>query len=378
MNKPKIGDGVGTRSPELRLGDLSLATTSSDGVPQQITELERATHAGGEVTETSLAVPVEVALSHQNPGLSSECEGQNQRRELAVPSGGEAFDSVASSHSGDQGLDSGVKKQKNKKQRRKGHGVSGSFARRASQVEGPPQVGLQGDNPPGDPSRKRSRPLPETPDSLNRQKTKAPRQEEGGAPPLYSATVSRSLQMAIIFDGQPTRALTSEEVEAVQSGVMEKILDAPDPIQFESSGLTQKGVFRVTCHDDVTKKWLVETIPAVHALEGLSLRALPFDELQRMYRVAVRVPKMSVDTERLKVYLAKQNPGLDTSSWVPLHRVAVDPNTPNKGEIHFYTADAPSLEVLETRYQFRPFFQMCRIATWSLSRTSQGGAESSA
>ncbi len=356
------GKGLSTSLDALHLSVASSDVSTSD---------KRISPDGGGLPEKAAAVP-EGGIQFQQLLISDRDVIPSSHQKPAVPSGGGVSDEAGTDTSrGESSAVAGTHKKKKRKTRKskqqKGHGPSG-HARRDSlsqdhSVEQFPPLGEET-------SRKRGLAIGETPDSVTTQQRKAPRLAGPSIP--YASAASKSLQMAIVIDGQLDQPLTSDLVDQIQADMLEKLLESANPVQFESSGLTQKGVFRVTCSDESSKKWLQEIVPSVRVLEGLSLVALGFEELQRMNRVAIKVPKITLEPEKLKQLLAKQNPGLDTAGWVFLNRVVVRP--PEKGEIHYFTADGPSLQVLETRFKFRPHFGMTRIAAWPLSRSSQGEA----
>ena len=142
--------------------------------------------------------------------------------------------------------------------------------------------------------------------------------------PGYAQIVAKSLQVAVVFEDEPTKTLSEEEGRYVRRQIIRQIDQAPLTSQggFKAynSGLSQ-GIYRVTCADLASLGWLRDAASRIEPLEGRRFQVMELAQLHRANRVKVWIPGEKSSPTTLFSRMEKQNVGLRTAEWRILHRV---------------------------------------------------------
>jgi len=129
----------------------------------------------------------------------------------------------------------------------------------------------------------------------------------------YSQVAAKSLQVAVIFRGDPTRKITETERQHIWRQLVQLIdmlpqnSQAPGP-RFDKSGLSQ-GVYRITCADQSSLTWLRDAVPRIEAIEGHSFEVMELSQLNRLKSVRVWIPGEKSNPKLILSSLSKQNQG---------------------------------------------------------------------
>jgi hypothetical protein len=191
--------------------------------------------------------------------------------------------------------------------------------------------------------------------SQEKQQPKKPRstQVQTGT---YEEAVT-GIEMAIIQRRHPEVILDQTQTDIIQ----EKLLTAVDanpagetPPQFLHSIFAQ-GVLWITCANESTKDWLMQTISGLGELwEGAELTVVDSKEIPKRLMMFVRIPDTS-EVNTVITRLRKQNPELNTSDWLVMSRKV----TENEQMLAF-SVDPDSYKAL-AKSDFKAFWGLGRI-----------------
>jgi hypothetical protein len=168
------------------------------------------------------------------------------------------------------------------------------------------------------------------------------------------------------------RRLPDVKLDQTQAGLIQaKLLSVVDvkllgeaPPQFLYSKFAQ-GVFRITCANEPSKVWLMQTISGLGELwEGAEVTVVESKDLLKRPRVLVHIPDTSEVTTVIKC-LGIQNPELKMRDWsVMSHKVT------EKEQTLAFSIDPDSFKDL-THSNFKAFWGMGRVIFWSLKDEQQ-------
>lgn len=192
-----------------------------------------------------------------------------------------------------------------------------------------------------------------TPESL--QQTK--RQKIEGS---SSKDAVEAVNIAVVCADYPASQMKPDELTAVQDSIMEaydNITQQGPQVRFIKS--THKvGYLVVTCADEISAKWLRDTIPTLNPWQGASLATLDGDNIPRPSTCTVYVPDekgQKLQPERIFNRLQVSNRSLKTSLWRVL-----DSSPAEKGTHWTLSINKESLEELR-KLNMCPFFGMGKL-----------------
>ena len=136
--------------------------------------------------------------------------------------------------------------------------------------------------------------------------------------------------------------------------------------QFNRSGLDQ-GVFEITCVDQNSLNWLMESALRIAPVEGHGFQAIEHAKLNKLNKVRVWIPGERSEPLSVLTRLAKQNQGLDTSGWRLLHR-----QEKPEGQLLVFAVCDASLKVLRS-LGGRAHLELSRV-TFELPSQGQDGS----
>ena len=131
------------------------------------------------------------------------------------------------------------------------------------------------------------------------------------ANPLRMAVVPRDYPKSHFTDEESNRVIASLSVEAMKASVtMDK------PLAFQNA-YGRKGVVYVTCVDEWSRNWLLQTVPGTKPWEGAWLKVGSAREIVKTTKVMLWTPQpfLMVEPETIVLMLKTQNPGLRTDEW---------------------------------------------------------------
>jgi len=189
--------------------------------------------------------------------------------------------------------------------------------------------------------------------------------------PDYREAVEKSLLVAIVYQDCHTKKLTEEEGKHIRRELIQLIDMFPSHSeshgpQFNRSGLDQ-GVFKVTCADQTSLNWLMESALRIAPVEGHGFQAIELAKLNRLNKVRVWIPGEHSEPLSVLTRLAKQNQGLDTSGWRLLHR-----QEKPEGQLLVFAVCDASLRVLRS-LGGRAHLELSRV-TFELPSQGQDGS----
>ena len=138
---------------------------------------------------------------------------------------------------------------------------------------------------------------------------------------IYKEAVT-GIKMVIIHRHHPDIKLDQTQTDIIQTKLLTAVeVNHSDeiPPQFLYSKFAQ-GVFWITCANESTRDWLMQTISGLGELwEGAELTVVDSKDLQKRPRVLVRIPDIT-DVNTILTRLRKQNPELNMSDWSIMSR----------------------------------------------------------
>nr|XP_012234577.1 PREDICTED: uncharacterized protein LOC105679244 [Linepithema humile] len=163
----------------------------------------------------------------------------------------------------------------------------------------------------------------------------------------------------IVAEGYLEAEIIAEQLTLLRGAVLKKIDGIQeDPVpRFHSTSL-RSGTAVVRCADEASLGCLVWRIGGIIPWEGVKLKVMGMDALQRQHRAVVWVPGPPESAATVLKRLEKQNPGLVTGSWkVFAEGIGA---TKKGGNL---VLGVPESSVLKLRtLDFKSFFGLDRIA----------------
>lgn len=160
-----------------------------------------------------------------------------------------------------------------------------------------------------------------TPGSSKEHQTDAQRKEHRQTKSY--AQIASNIKVGILSTDYPETLLTSEQMEAVQGAILEKMVQGEGKeIGPKFSGLSMKpGWISLNCANRETADWIKTIVPSLN-LEGLTgIMAVEGEQLPKPHIITVFLPNSRNDSvERIFSLLKTQNPGLQTDRWKTLNK----------------------------------------------------------
>jgi len=201
--------------------------------------------------------------------------------------------------------------------------------------------------------------------SQEKQQPKKPRNTQVQTGTYKEAAVG--IKMAIVHRHHPDVNLDQTQTDIIQAKLMIAVDANPleeAPPQFLYSKFAH-GVFWITCANEPTKAWLIQTVSGLGELwEGVELTVVDSKDLLKGPRVLVHIPDTS-DVNTVLTRLRKQNPELHTSDWSIMSQKITE-----KEQTLAFSIDPDSFKALAQSH-FKAFWGLGRIIFRTLKEAKE-------
>jgi hypothetical protein len=191
--------------------------------------------------------------------------------------------------------------------------------------------------------------------SLEKQQPKKPRNTQVQTGTYKDAVTG--IKMAIIHRHHPDVKLDQTQTDIIQAKLLTAV-DANPSVEIPPQFLQSKfahGIFWITCANEPTKDWLMQTISGLGELwEGAELTVVDSKDLPKRPRLLVHIPNTS-EVNTVLTHFKKQNPELNTSDWSIMSRKVTE-----KEQTLAFSIDSDSHKAL-ARTNFKAFWELGRI-----------------
>lgn len=153
-------------------------------------------------------------------------------------------------------------------------------------------------------------------------------QETDSAIPAFRQTLDET-KVGIIHAGYPDENLNTDQMNAIQEAIIEKVLALDSSTKPKFLGaIFRTGYLQINCADETALKWLCSVVPEMKPWEGAVLKTLVGDELPKAHVVNAFFPNSAEDSNEKILKLVKQhNVGFHTTNWKVLKRMTRGKNT---------------------------------------------------
>ena len=128
-----------------------------------------------------------------------------------------------------------------------------------------------------------------------------------------------------------------------------------------------QGIFKVTCANEASMDWLIESVRNMDLLGGHTYMARRLQDLPVLKRASVFVPGIPAEPSRVLHRLQRQNAELRTAEWRVIHRdIQI-----GKGQLLILGVDEDSISALRC-LGFKPFYELSRL-TFTVTDRVVGG-----
>lgn len=168
--------------------------------------------------------------------------------------------------------------------------------------------------------------------------------------------------LAILSDGFPTKFLAFEQLRIVENSLLERINkiaeDAFRPELMEV--LKKRGSLFICCNNELSLKWVKNTIPELKAVEGDQLKMMDPMDLPVYCKLQMVLPCKEDEVDKMLERLDRQNEGLNTPEWFLIRKEAV----PDGGTSIFVSTAKKVHDHIKKQMNNRIFINFSTIKVW--------------
>lgn len=177
-----------------------------------------------------------------------------------------------------------------------------------------------------------------------------------------------SIKAAILHVEHPKCTLTEDQVDHLRFIILEKLdlipVDGPQ-VRFIACH-RKPGWLQVDCADDISSKWLCETIEQLQFWDSIKLRTLLGEEVPKTRICNIRIPDKTpgepLDDETVIKRLSASNRSLGCQSW---KRIGME-ESGQRFHLWTFTMDESSFKELE-KINMAPYFGYGTLEMWECS-----------
>ncbi|XP_023020255.2 uncharacterized protein [Leptinotarsa decemlineata] len=167
----------------------------------------------------------------------------------------------------------------------------------------------------------------------------------------------KGIEMVIVPGEFPPKVMSDEQLENVQSLILQEIDNLADEAfhpQFLSC-TKRRGMLVVSCNNQDSVDWLKTIAETLTPWEEAHLKVIEPKDLPLYYTIQIRVPDGTEEPEKLLERLERQNEGLLTKSWHLLNQ-----KTEKNLQMILMSVEEDVIEALK-KIDFKPFLNFSRI-----------------
>lgn len=171
--------------------------------------------------------------------------------------------------------------------------------------------------------------------------------------------VAAHCKVAIMHAHHPCETLREEEIKKIKRAIADELdkVEADGPVLQFVANARRDGWLSVTCNNKETKDWMIKIGSTMQPWKDAQLKVADTNEMPKLHTCVAHIsPEETMPKERFASRVAKQNPGLNTSSW----RILRVDKEKNGGQTFAFAVDDASLAYLQ-KNNCRLFLTLSKI-----------------